>query len=199
MKKFILFGVIATSLMTSCKKDVEKEKDGILIGPTVQVYTGKAWTWVKNNASGNPERVGITLTNAVLNSVPVGDQGHGGAHGHESMWNLQFYSKARISPFDHVNVGWNAMGHEPEMFYGKPHFDFHFYMMKPSEVANIPPYEVDSSKFKNWPAPDYFPPTYINPGGGVPQMGAHWVDVTSGEFNGQVLPKLSFSDRMMVK
>ncbi len=49
----------------------------------------------------------------------------------------------------------------------------------------IPPYEADSSKFNNWPAPDYLPEHYFNPGGGVPQMGTHWVDLTSPEFNGQ--------------
>jgi len=57
-------------------------------------------------------------------------------------------------------------------------------MMTPAEVAAIPPYEVDSLKFKNWPAPAYLPAGYFNAGGGVPQMGAHWVDPTSGEFNG---------------
>ncbi|MGZ5134622.1 MAG: hypothetical protein ACXWCG_05715, partial [Flavitalea sp.] len=66
-----------------------------------------------------------------------------------------------------------------------PHFDFHFYMMSSEQVKNIPPYELDSLKFKNWPAPAYFPTSYFNAGGGVPQMGAHWVDLTSGEFNGQ--------------
>jgi hypothetical protein len=43
---------------------------------------------------------------------------------------------------------------------------------------------VDSSKFLLAPAPAYLPATYINPGGGVPQMGVHWIDVTSPELNG---------------
>jgi len=73
----------------------------------------------------------------------------------------------------------------PESIYGIPHFDFHFYLTSPEEVAAIPAYEVDSLKFKNWPAPDYFPTNYFNAGGGVPQMGVHWIDITSPEFNGQ--------------
>ena len=58
-------------------------------------------------------------------------------------------------------------------------------MMTPQQVDAIPPYDLDSAKFKNWPAPAYLPVTYFNAGGGVPKMGAHWVDLTSGEFNGK--------------
>jgi hypothetical protein len=187
MKKIILFSFITAALFASCKKDNENAKNGIFKGPVVQVYSGKAWTWVQIDKSGNPERLAVTLTDAALNSVPVGGHGNGDDHdhSHENSWTLQFHPKAGITPFNHLGMGWNPNGHEPEMFYGKPHFDFHFYMPSPAEIAAIPPYEVDSSKFKNWPAPAYFPPAYFNAGGGVPQMGAHWVDATSGEFNGQ--------------
>ena len=184
MKKVILFGAIATILIVACKKNVENEKNGIFKGSETQIFSGKAWTWAQLDKSGNPERLAVSLTDAALNTASTSGQGHGG-HSSMPMWTLKFHSKVGVNPFDHLNLGWNPMGHEPEMFYGKPHFDFHFYMMAPSEVAAIPPYEVDSSKFKNWPAPEYFPATYFNPGGGGPQMGAHWVDVTSGEFNGQ--------------
>ena len=57
--------------------------------------------------------------------------------------------------------------------------------MTPEEVGTIPTYEADSIKFKNVPAQPYFPTNYINPGANVPQMGAHWVDVTSTEFHGK--------------
>ncbi|HLG40396.1 MAG TPA: hypothetical protein VI461_12040 [Chitinophagaceae bacterium] len=184
MKKIFLFTVAAATVFTACKKDGDDNKAGIFKGPEVQVHNGKAWTWVQINNSGNPERLAITLTDAALNSVPAGD-GHSHDHGHENSWVLQFHPKAAVTPFNHVGMGWNPDGHEPEPIYGKPHFDFHFYMMTPGEVAAIPPYEADSLKFKNWPAPSYFPLNYFNAGGGVPQMGAHWVDLTSGEFNGQ--------------
>jgi hypothetical protein len=182
MKRILLLCLTGTVLFTSCKKDEDNAKNGIFKGPVVQVHEGKAWTWVQLDRSGKPERLAVTITDAALNSVPVGGAGHD--HSHENSWTLSFHPKAGITPFNHVGMGWNPNGHEPEMFYGKPHFDFHFYMMTPAAVAAIPPYEVDSLKFKNWPAPAYFPPAYFNPGGGVPQMGAHWVDATSGEFNG---------------
>lgn len=183
MKK-ILFVALAAIAFTSCKKD-DLEKNGIYKGPVVNVHGGKAWTWVQINKNGNPDKVAITLTDDALSSVPVGGNGEGHGHGDANSWTLKFHQKAGVTPFNHVGLGWNPIGHEPEPVYGKPHFDFHFYMMTPQQVDAIPPYEVDSSKFKNFPAPAYLPPTYFNPGGGVPKMGAHWVDVTSGEFGGK--------------
>ena len=179
MKKILTVALAAIVVLTSCKKDHEEQKNGIFKGPVTQVYQGKAWTWVQIGAAGNPEKLAITLTDDALNSLPLDGDAD------ETVWNLQFHPKAGATPFNHLEMGWNPHGHEPAHIYDRPHFDFHFYMMTPGEVAAIPPYDVDSLKFKNWPAPAYFPPTYFNPGGGVPQMGTHWVDVTSGEFNGQ--------------
>lgn len=184
MKKILFLAVAATVFAFSVKDD--EGKKGLFKGPEVSVHEGKAWTWIKLSKKGNPERIGITLNDKALNSVPAGN-GHTG-HGHATgnNWVVKFNPVAgAIIPFNHVLLNWNPNGHEPETIYDKPHFDFHFYSIKPEEVAVIPPYEVDSLKFKNWPAPEYFPAKYFNPGGGVPQMGAHWIDVTSGEFNGK--------------
>jgi hypothetical protein len=82
-------------------------------------------------------------------------------------------------------LDWNPHGHEPEQIYGAPHFDFHFYSISQAERAAIPAYEADPTKFDNGPGAAYLPPTYMNFGGGVPQMGAHWVDITSPELNQQ--------------
>lgn len=184
--KRILFIALAAITLTSCEKDDLSEKNGIFKGPVVNVHEGKAWTWVQINKYGNPEKLAVSLTDAALNSVPVGGENSGHEHSNENNWVVKFHPRARITPFDHLGMGWNPNGHEPIPIYGRPHFDFHFYMMTPEQVDAIPPYEVDSSKFKNWPAPAYFPAGYFNAGGGVPKMGAHWVDPTSGEFNGQI-------------
>jgi len=183
MKK-IFFVALAAIAISSCKKD-DLEKNGIYKGPVANVHGGKAWTWVQISKTGNPEKLAIALTDEALNSVPVGGDAGGHGHGDANSWTLKFHPKAGVTHFNHVGLGWNPIGHEPEPIYGKPHFDFHFYIMTPQQVDAIPPYEVDSAKFKNWPAPEYFPATYFNAGGGVPKMGAHWVDLTSGEFNGQ--------------
>ena len=61
-----------------------------------------------------------------------------------------------------------------------PHFDVHFYIIPDEERQAIPlllPPTMDLA-----PAPQYIPDLYIQTPGIVPQMGAHWVDVTSPEF-----------------
>ncbi len=190
MKKFFFLSLAAATILTSCKKESDNQIGGTFKGPVVQVYNGRAWTSVQISPTGNPMHLSIFITDDALNSLPSGiADGHTtGNHDHSDMgnnWILKFHPKAN-TPFDHVGMGWNPNGHEPDVIYGLPHFDFHYYLTSPAEVAAIPPYEVDSSKFLNWPAADYFPSTYFNPGGGVPQMGCHWIDATSGELNGQI-------------
>jgi hypothetical protein len=184
--KQILFLAITAVSFTSFDNGEYPGKNRLFKGEEVTVHGGKAWTWSKFDKHGNPEKIGITLTDKALNSVPFGSGHSGHGHGSGNSWVVKFNPlPGSVIPFNHVLLNWNPNGHEPETIYGKPHFDFHFYSMAPSEVAAIPPYEADSLKFKNWPAPEYFPATYFNPGGGVPGMGAHWVDVKSSEFNGK--------------
>ncbi len=185
MKKILLMAVIAASLAFTVDHDDHGKKKGFIKGPTVKVHGGQSWTWVQLDKKGNPEQIGITLTDEVLNTVPSGG-GHGHAHGTGNSWALSFSPVAgAVIPFNHVGLNWNPNGHEPEHIYGRPHFDFHFNTQTPEEVDAIPVYEADSLKFNNWPSQDYFPADYFNPGGGVPKMGAHWVDIKSLEFHGK--------------
>jgi Domain of unknown function (DUF5602) len=183
MKKVILSAMFAAALLLSCKKDHD-EKQKIFKGPEQTFQHGKAWTWYETDERDVPVRVAVAINDAAMNNLDTAADESGGHH--ESMALLKFHPKAGATIFNHVGLGWNPHGHEPEPIYGLPHFDFHFYEVAPEAVAAIPPYETDSSKFKNWPAADYFPATYFNPGGGVPQMGCHWIDVTSPELNGQL-------------
>jgi hypothetical protein len=182
MKKLILLLIVAGISFTSCKKD-DTIKETVFKGAVEPFQHGKAWTWYEEDNNGNPFRLAIAIDDAAMNSLDTSHPGPGG-HSHENEVTLQFHPKVAATPFMHVGLDWNPHGHEPMFIYGKAHFDFHFYMMSEAERMAIPPYELDSMKFKNFPAPAYFPPTYINPGGGVPQMGAHWVDFTSPELNG---------------
>jgi hypothetical protein len=188
MKKTGILLLLAATIFASCEKE-NHDKSGILKGSVAQVHLGKAWTWVEVDQNGNPRKMAVSIDDAALNSLPTSVKGEGGGHnhGHEGInnWALKFHPKANVNPFQYVGLDWNPIGHEPEPIYGKSHFDFHFYAMSPAEVDAIPPYEVDSAKFKNSPAPAYFPLNYINPGGGVPKMGAHWIDVTSPELSGK--------------
>lgn len=160
--------------ISSCKKN--NDLSGIFESERQTFYNGKAWNWVKLDVNGNPLQVAVVLNDAALNSVPIG----GAATEFEVSSNFNVQSTKL--PFIHATTGWNPNGHEPPFIYGKPHFDFHFYMMSQAARQAIPLYTADSLKFKNMPEAAYFPATYITTGGGVPQMGVHWVDITSPEF-----------------
>jgi hypothetical protein len=187
MKQILLFTLVAGVVAFSSYTNNNSKKPQVVKGPEVQVHGGKAWTWVQLSKQGNPEKLGITLTEDVLNTVPAGtkDGGHGHIAGNH--WVMQLPSKAGATPFNHVSMHWNPNGHEPENIYTLPHFDFHFYTTTPEEVLEIGTYEQDSVRFKNTPSAEYYPAKYVNPGAAtsVPQMGAHYVDVTSGEFQGK--------------
>lgn len=179
MKKIFIIAVAVTAILASCKKDEVKEK--VFKGPEQTFHQGKAWTWYEEDNNGNPLRAAVAINDAAMTSLDNGSSG--GEHDNDIA--LKFHPKASATLFKFAGLGWNPHGHEPEPIYGLPHFDFHFYEISEEAVAAIPPYEVDSTKFKNWPAPSYLPSTYVNPGGGVPQMGCHWLDFTSPELNGQ--------------
>jgi hypothetical protein len=183
MKKILIPAILIAAVFTSCKKDETKET--VFKGAEQTFQHGKAWTWYEVDNNDKPLRLAVAINDAAMNSLDTTHPGTGGHH-HENNIVLPLHPKAAATPFNHVGLGWNPHGHEPEFIYGLPHFDFHFYEITPDAVAAIPVYEADSLKFKNWPAADYFPATYFNPGGGVPQMGCHWLDATSPELNGAV-------------
>lgn len=178
MKRIFLAASLAAVLFVSCDKN-DTPVQSVSIGPVENFQQGKAWTWFETDGNDKPLRIAIAMDDAAMNSLDR-SAGH---HAHNEVA-LKLPVKAAMTPFKYIALGWNPQGHEPDFIYGKPHFDFHFYTTSPESVAAIPPYEADSTKFKNWPAPEYFPANYFTTGGGVPQMGVHWVDFTSPEFHG---------------
>jgi hypothetical protein len=184
MKKMFILMVSALVLF-SCKKD--KDKEAVFKGPEVQVHNGKAWTWLKVTEEGTPAQLGISMTNALLNTVPVGDEGDHG-HSMENIFALTLPAEAlQNTPFKYVGFDWNPSGHEPDGIYNVPHFDFHFYMLTQPEIAAA----VDMATITVPPAAGIVPQGYVA-GAPVPQMGWHWVDPTSAEFD-PALPKPSFT------
>ncbi len=186
MKNLLLGLAALAALTTSCQKDKDEAKNGMYKGPQVKMYSGKAWTWVETKKDGTPERIAVSIDDAALNSVPMQSAHPGtGGHMHETSFVLKFHPRAEETIFKHVLLDWNAAGHEPPGVYDLPHFDLHYYMTSNEDRMKIPPYETDIQRFDNLPAPAYFPPSYIPFPGGVPAMGKHWGDPTSGEFRGQ--------------
>ncbi|NLR80580.1 DUF5602 domain-containing protein [Chitinophaga eiseniae] len=184
MKKLLLALTIVSAGFASCKKDHDAPKEHLFKGPEQIFQHGKAWTWFQTDENDKPLRIAVAIDDAAMSSLDTGHVGDGG-HDHANMLSLAFHPKAAITPFQHFGLDWNPHGHEPAGVYDKPHFDFHFYMISETERMGIPPYENDSLKFKNYPAPGYMPANYVPIPGGVPQMGTHWVDVTAAELNGQ--------------
>jgi len=185
MKKVFLLLIAAALGMVSCKKDHDHPQAKIFKGPVSKFQHGSAWTWYEVDGKNKPLRLGATIDAAAMNSLDTSHSGDGGHH-HENMLSLLFPSQAKDTvPFIHFGLDWNPHGHEPAGVYDLPHFDFHFYMISEAERNAIPLYEDAPEKFDHYPDASFMPQNFISTPGGVPQMGAHWVDVTSLEFNGQ--------------
>jgi hypothetical protein len=88
--------------------------------------------------------------------------------------------------YTHALVDWNPQGHFPPGTYDLPHFDFHFYI-----ISNEDRMKIGATDPELDVAPDskYAPQLYLKIPGGEPEMGAHWIDLLSPEFNGAVFTK----------
>jgi hypothetical protein len=106
---------------------------------------------------------------------------------------------ANPTPYQFVQFNWNPGGHEPPGIYDRPHFDFHFWTV-PVDVRNsiVPSNPEFAEQAAAYPAAEYRTPFYIDAATAakapaaavsVPQMGMHWLDVRSGEFNGRGFSK----------
>lgn len=158
--------------------DVElKKADGTrtFYGPTVEVGDGVARAWVKENLEGNPIEVGLNLSAKALENLP---------HEHAGFV-LPFHPNKGKRFYDHVLLGWEPEGHEPDSVYTIPHFDIHFYFTS-VEDREIIEGQIEPDVM---PAGEYIPQDYVMLPGIVPQMGAHWADATAPElpWNGGAL------------
>jgi hypothetical protein len=205
MKTKIMYsiGVIAGLAIsfTSCQKETSKTnpaarqaavyavgntsasigKENTYYGPQVPVGNGKMRTFATLTHEGVPLVVGVEITDSALYNLPADPNAVD-----KETYLLPLHQKAQAATvLDHVVVEWNPQGHPPAGIYTVPHFDFHFYRISLAEQNAIPPYEVDSTGFNDLPPAGYIPsPPYFEIPGGVPEMGAHWADGTSPEFNG---------------
>jgi len=195
-------------LLFSCQKDVSKQQDPSLIslsatnridalsgnksmqdqkyntfnGPEMQMGNGKVRSWITISHTGVPQEIGVELTDKALEGLPSS-----APEGAEINFMIPLHKKAgEVTPFDHIEIDWNPFGHPPPGIYDKPHFDFHFYKISLAEQMTIPDYTpATASLFDLAPAPGYLPAIYQPIPGGVPEMGKHWFDPTSPEWQGQ--------------
>ncbi|GGK78519.1 hypothetical protein GCM10011405_27980 [Rufibacter glacialis] len=138
---------------------------GTFYGPLVTVGQGNARTWVTTNDAGTPTSLGLTFSEQAI----TGNLGNA-----MRMYTLALPAQADQTLYDHVMLDWNPQGHDPGPLYGAPHFDLHFYMIPPDQVANI----QGSAATDQMPAAQFRPQNYMITPGIVPGMGAHWIDFT---------------------
>ena len=170
-----LFALLLATF-TSCKKDDNEVKT--YKGPSVAIGNGAANTFIVRDKNKNPTAIGIRMSADALNGLPAeGDPNMGGE---VPGYMLNLPAEANSTGFNHCEVDWNPHGHEPAFAYGVPHFDFHFYLIAPQEQAQVVPGPDTAAA-----DPKYIPQNYISGVMAVPNMGTHWVDTTSREFNGQ--------------
>ena len=176
MKKILVLLVIASGFIFACDKDKNGERT--YKSNEVTVFSGKAWSnfSVKGDV---PQELSFVVNDAVLNSAPPPAEGETG-HNPANDFIIPLPTEASAAtPFKFVMLNWNPMGHEPEHVYTIPHFDIHFYETTPDQVMGY----MDQTKLNTEVAAGYVPANHIS-GPGVPMMGKHYIDATSGELNG---------------
>ena len=160
-----------------------------LIGERAAFGDAEARTWVRT-LDGVPEAVGVTFGADALDGLladhePSDDPMHG-------MFELALdLPDVEGLPFDHVTLDWNPQGHEPAGLFDRAHVDVHFYLLSHEERDAISPADPAwDAKLAVAPDPDAVPAGYAPTPGGVPRMGAHWVDTADATY----APGGSFSE-----
>jgi hypothetical protein len=195
MNRIYVSAILAVALFAGCQQELaevepfvspmqakadKSEKTRTFYSHVVKFGNGNAKTFYTEDGNGKPLEIGIILNDRALQNLPH----------HMLQVELPFHQKAGVTTFTHATLEWNPGGHEPPGIYDIPHFDFHFYFgITPKERLAIGP--DDHDEFANAPAEMiYWPPYYFHTPGGVPEMGAHWIDLLSPEISGgQVFTK----------
>jgi hypothetical protein len=160
------------NLINAPTPDVVLE-DGRAYGDSIIIGQGEANVFVEVDDQGRPESIGVTMTNNSIIGLPSQTPT---AYVLEMPGGFE-----QTLPYTHAMVEWNPQGHEPPGVYDVPHFDFHFYMIPESVRLQI---GIDDPGFEVYPDAAYLPNDYGPIPGGVPRMGAHWVDGNTPELNG---------------
>ncbi len=155
---------------------VKPAQMGTFEGENKTLGNGTVYSWVTLDREGNPSSIGVNFTELALERLPEGEI---------IEYTLALPEEAASTAYDHIGIDWNPQGHEPQGIYDMPHFDVHFYMISHEGRDKITASGEDCKNLSKEPAPGYIPEGYVSTPGGVPRMGAHWIDPEAPEFNGQ--------------
>lgn len=157
--------------------------EGVFFGDPVSMGQGTIRSWAKLDENDNLQALGVTLTEEALTGLPASMTP--GIIWKEFLADLPAEAKEK-TPFEHFGVNWNPEGHIPKKIYGVPHFDFHLYMITPEERDQITFRGEGMDKIQKKPPAAYLPEGYIYAKKGEePGMGAHWVDSSAPELQGE--------------
>jgi hypothetical protein len=198
-----LRGLAAAALLAGLGLALSAESRGaerILRGGVANLGAGTIQSFLQLDRTGAPLAMGVTLSAGALEQLPQvpntvsrcfdldGDGRHTGPEcmgDEERILDLPGGASAKL-PFGWIMVNWNPAGHHAP--YGRPHFDFHFYLAERSLVESIGPGRcgemVDCQEFKRASRPvpaRYVPAGYIDVGAVAPRMGNHLLDSRSPE------------------
>ncbi|MFV8257664.1 DUF5602 domain-containing protein [Bdellovibrio bacteriovorus] len=148
----------------------------VVWGPPTTMGNGEVRTFIETTDLGEPLSIGVAFPKEAMDGLSE--------HAPE-VFVVALPTTMALPPYNHVMLDWMPHGHEPESVYGRPHFDFHFYMMSSEDRQKITCQGEDEAVCLKQPAPELIPPFYTPTPAGVPQMGWHWVDPRSPEYNGQ--------------
>jgi hypothetical protein len=176
-------------------------------GEAQKLGDGFARVYAELDGEGAPRVIGVSFDQSMLEGLPAmpngwsrcfdkNENGRIDAHGEcNGDYELRFALPEELvqrgaMPFRWVSVNFNPMGHPPPAppVWAVPHYDFHFYIMPPEEVAKIRPgpcselIDCDDFERARIPVPArYVHADHIDVGAAVPDMGNHLIDSKSAE------------------
>ncbi|TAM73714.1 hypothetical protein EPN44_13070 [bacterium] len=167
--------VAALALLAGVSAGPAAAQTSVAVSDTKPLGNATVQSFTQTDAAGQVVAIGVTFPESLLNRLPQEDT--------ETV--LEIPQATAQTPFTHIAVDWNPRGHEPLDVYGKPHFDFHFYTISEQTRAAITAAGDDMARLEKKPDPRAVPAGYVPTPGGVPKMGAHWIDPKSPEFTGK--------------
>ena len=169
---WVLFVMIL--LFSACKKDSNKHlPDKTFLGEQAPLGNGSVRSFVTVDGAGKPKAIGMKFTEAALQGLPTDTTAEHDTH-------VPLPADAPSTGFDHLEIDWNPVGHEPKEIYGLPHFDFHFYIVTAEAQAAV----IGGPDTVAVPA-KFVPLDYLSGVMAVPDMGVHWFDTKAPEFSGK--------------
>jgi hypothetical protein len=195
----ILFSVIFLSLIASplnVYADVSASpQEQLIFGEQKAIGEGSVRSWVKLDRNQNPISIGISLTDAAVDTAPPNDDAPPGQDGiktqlQDGIGHQTFEYEVAIPnipaakiPFTHVGVNWNPYGHGPQGIFTPAHWDIHFYTIDAAYRRRISQYTDVQKRISDKQPPKGFTNTdyQLAPGTAEPRMGSHTADFSSPE------------------